>query len=148
MKNEIKGYTSAFSGNSGVGKSSITKLITADIAKEEKIEIGDIGIKSKRGKHTTKYVKLYSIDNDTYILDTPGFSSYELYDIKYDEIKNYYNEFKEFHCMYDDCNHVNEDISVCCIKKEVENGKIDKARYDRYVYIYEKLKDMYDRRYK
>lgn len=145
LLNELKGKTSAFSGNSGVGKSSITKKL---INEEELIEVGDIGKKSGRGKHTTKSVRIYNLDNNSFILDTPGFSSYELYDIEYDELRNYYPEFSKIKCVYDDCVHVTEGIDVCNVKKELENGKVDKERYNRYVYIYSKLKEQYDRKYK
>ena len=142
----LKGKTSAFSGNSGVGKSSITRKIIGE--EEEKIEVGDIGKKSGRGKHTTKSVRIYSLDSVSFILDTPGFSSYELYDIEYDELTNYYPEFNRIKCLYDDCVHVTEGIDVCNVKKELEKNKIDKGRYERYVYIYTKLKEQYDRKYK
>lgn len=145
LKMLIKGKTSAFSGNSGVGKSSITKKV---IDKLEVIEIGEIGRKTKRGKHTTKSVKLYTIGDNTYILDTPGFSSYELYDIEYRDLTKYYPEFLKYSCDYDDCMHVLENIDVCAIKQNVEKKNIDKGRYERYVYIYQKLKEQYDRRYK
>ncbi len=143
LKKVLKGKTSAFSGNSGVGKSSITsELIGQDIL------VGDIGQKSNRGKHTTKSVNIYAIDEDTFILDTPGFSSYELYDIEYRDLKDFYPEFKSCHCDYSDCAHVIEDESVCDVKRHLNDGKIDSGRYERYVYIYEKLKEQYDRRYK
>lgn len=143
LRNVLKGKTSAFSGNSGVGKSSITsELIGEDIL------VGDIGQKSNRGKHTTKSVNIYSIDEDTFILDTPGFSSYELYDIEYRDLKDYYPEFKSCVCDYTDCAHVIEDEKVCDVKRHLNSHKIDQGRYDRYVYIYEKLKEQYDKRYK
>lgn len=144
LKKNIKGKVTAFSGNSGVGKSSITKKIIGF----EDILIGKVGEKTKRGKHTTKYVKLYEIDNNTYILDTPGFSSYELYDISYKDLKKYYYDFNNYLCIYDDCNHVNEDKSVCAIKENVEKGNIDNGRYERYTYIYQKLKEAEDKKYK
>lgn len=139
----LKGKTSAFSGNSGVGKSSITSKLIG-----EEVLVGDIGAKSNRGKHTTKSVNIYSIDEDTFILDTPGFSSYELYDIEYRDLKDYYPEFKVCHCDYSDCAHVIETDSVCDVKRHLNDKKIDNGRYERYVYIYEKLKEQYDRRYK
>lgn len=143
LRKVLKGKTSAFSGNSGVGKSSITsELIGEDIL------VGDIGQKSNRGKHTTKSVNIYSIDEDTFILDTPGFSSYELYDIEYRDLKDYYPEFKSCVCDYTDCAHVIEDEKVCDVKRHLNSHKIDQGRYDRYVYIYEKLKEQYDKRYK
>lgn len=145
LKELLKGKVSAFSGNSGVGKSSITKKI---IGEHVDIQIGEIGKKTNRGKHTTKHVELYTICKDTYILDTPGFSSYELYDVEHKELKNYYHEFLDLKCDFEDCAHVTESCNVCDIKRKVNDGIIDKDRYDRYVYIYTKLKEQYDRRYK
>jgi len=139
----LEGKTSAFSGNSGVGKSSITSNFI-----DNNIVIGEIGKKSKRGKHTTKSVIIYTINKDTFILDTPGFSSYELFDIDYKELKNYYPEFNKCCCDYSDCAHIIEDKKVCDVKRKVESGKIDKKRYDRYVYIYQKLKEQYEKKYK
>ncbi len=151
FKNLLKGKTSAFSGNSGVGKSSITKLIVQDLEDYNKlrnIEIGNISKKSKKGRHTTKYVKLYSLDEDSYILDTPGFSSFEINDIYYKDLKNYYDDFKKYRCDFEDCNHVNEDKEVCSIKKAVNNNEIDRNRYERYVYLFNKLKEIDDKKYK
>ena len=145
---KLKGKVSAFSGNSGVGKSSITKKLLDLVKKEENIEIGNIGKKSNRGKHTTKAVKLYEITNSTYILDTPGFSSFELYDINYKNLKDYYKIFKNLNCEYEDCMHINEKEDVCAVKKAVALGKIDKLRYERYVYLYNKLKEIDDKKYK
>ena len=82
------------------------------------------------------------------MLDTPGFSSYELSDINYKELKIYYDDFNKYKCDYEDCNHVNESIDVCGVKKALEHGKIDKGRYERYVYIFNKLKEIDDRKYK
>jgi ribosome biogenesis GTPase len=146
LKEVLKEKNSAFSGNSGVGKSSLTKTIIPNI--DEKIEVNTIGEKSNRGRHTTKYVKLYSLDKDTYLLDTPGFSSFELFDISYKDLKKYYSEFNKFRCDYEDCNHIKEDKSVCEIKRKVEEGVIDSLRYERYVYIFNKLKEQEDRKYK
>ena len=146
LKQKLIGKTSAFSGNSGVGKSSITKEIL-DLSHEE-VEIGNIGRKSKRGRHTTKAVRLYSLDENTFILDTPGFSSYELYDIDHKKIREFYPEFEKCKCDYDDCMHISEDESVCDVKRHVENNDIDQKRYERYVYIFLKEKEKYDKRYK
>lgn len=145
LKKKLRGKVSAFSGNSGVGKSSITKELI-DAAQE--IEIGTIGKKSNRGKHTTKHVKLYRMDENSYILDTPGFSSYELYDVSHKELKKYYPEFLECDCEYENCAHVIENEMVCDVKRKVIEGKIDQNRYDRYVYLYQKLKEQEDNKYK
>ena len=142
LKEKVHNKISAFSGNSGVGKSSIinkifgTNSLTFEVAK-----------KTNRGRHTTKHVKIYK-NEDMYVLDTPGFSSYELYDIEYKELKNYYPDFLECKCDYLDCSHVFENEKVCGVKKAINDGRIDKNRYDRYVELFKKLKDEYDRKYK
>ena len=146
LKDKLKNNTSAFSGNSGVGKSSVIIKLLHDSSL--KIEIGSIGTKTNKGKHTTKYVKLYNIDRNSFILDTPGFSSYELYDIESEDLKKYYDEFKSYECNYLDCNHINEGISECKIKQAVDNNEIDLLRYERYKYIYASLKDKEDVKYK
>lgn len=146
LKELLHNKTSAFSGNSGVGKSSITKNILN--LSNDNVQIGEIGRKTKKGKNTTKSVKLYTIENDTYVLDTPGFSSYELYDIEYRDLRKFYPEFLNCRCDYDDCMHVIEKEDICAVKRNVLQGKIDKKRYERYIYIYTKLKEKYDRRYK
>ncbi|MDD2376234.1 MAG: ribosome small subunit-dependent GTPase A [Clostridia bacterium] len=146
LKDKLKNNTSAFSGNSGVGKSSvIIKLLNNSSLK---IEIGEIGSKTNKGKHTTKYVKLYNIDKNSFILDTPGFSSYELYDIESEDLKKYYDEFSKYECNYLDCNHINEGIAECKIKQAVNNNEIDIQRYERYKYIYASLKTKEDVKYK
>lgn len=142
LKEKLHNKISAFSGNSGVGKSSIinkifgTNSLTFEVAK-----------KTNRGRHTTKHVKIYK-NEDMYVLDTPGFSSYELYDIEYKELKNHYPDFLECKCDYLDCSHVFENEKVCGVKKAINDGRIDKNRYDRYVELFKKLKDEYDRKYK
>lgn len=142
LKEKLHNKISAFSGNSGVGKSCIinkifgTNSLTFEVAK-----------KTNRGRHTTKHVKIYK-NEDMYVLDTPGFSSYELYDIEYKELKNYYPDFLECKCDYLDCSHVFENEKVCGVKKAINDGRIDKNRYDRYVELFKKLKDEYDRKYK
>lgn len=137
----LENSISAFSGNSGVGKSSLTSLV---IGKD--VEVGEISLKNKKGKNTTKSVDLYEIKKNTYILDTPGFSSYELIDVYYKDLKMYYKDFLRYRCKYEDCNHIFED--ECEIKKLVEEGKIDKNRYERYKYLYLELLEKDKRKYK
>lgn len=144
LREKLNGKISAFSGNSGVGKSSIIKLYI----KNEILGVGDVAKKTKRGRHTTKKASLFEIENNTYILDTPGFSSYELYDIEPQNLRKYYPDFCNISCKYYDCNHINEDTDICNIKNNVKLGNLDKKRYERYVFLYTKLKEIYDRRYK
>lgn len=145
LKNKMNSKISAFSGNSGVGKSSI---VTKIIGEMKNLEIGDIGVKSKKGRHTTKHVELYKYDKNTYIVDTPGFSSYEIYNIESSDLKKYYSEFTNFECDFDDCCHVKEAENVCAVKRALRDGLIDRSRYERYVYIYNKLKEEEKREYK
>lgn len=142
LKEKLHGKVSAFSGNSGVGKSSIINNIFG-----VNTQTSEVAVKTKRGRHTTKHVKIYKEEN-MYILDTPGFSSYEIYGIEYRELKNYYEDFKEFKCDYLDCNHVFESDKVCGVKKAINEGKIDKKRFERYIELFKKLKEDYDRKYK
>lgn len=145
LKDKMNFKISAFSGNSGVGKSSIIKKI---IGENKGIEIGAIGEKSKKGRHTTKHVELYKCKKNTYIVDTPGFSSYEIYNIYSYDLKKYYIEFSNFECDFDDCSHVKEAESICAVKRAVRDGIIDRSRYERYVYIYNKLKEEEKKEYK
>lgn len=142
LKNKLKGSISAFSGNSGVGKSSLTSIFSESM----EIQVGEISKKNLKGKNTTKYVRLYKIEKDTYILDTPGFSSYELFDIEHKELKKYYLDFQKYKCKYEDCSHILEDD--CGIKENVENGNVDIGRYERYKYLYLELFEKYKRKYK
>lgn len=143
------GSLCAFSGNSGVGKSSIINKL-----KEDKIDldINSISEKTGRGRHTTKAATVYSVLNnenkEIYFLDTPGFSSYEIYNTSSKDLKHYYNDFAQFKCEYDDCNHINEDIKHCKIKQAVKDGNIDKLRYENYIKIYDEIKQKEKRLYK
>ena len=143
------GSLCAFSGNSGVGKSSIINKL-----KQENVDldINSISEKTGRGRHTTKAAIVYSVLNnenkEIYFLDTPGFSSYEIYNISSKDLKRYYNDFAQFKCEYDDCNHINEDIKHCKIKQAVKDGNIDKLRYENYIKIYDEIKQKEKRLYK
>ncbi len=138
IKEKLKNKISAMSGLSGVGKSSLMRKIL-NLQDEEEIEVGDLMKKINRGKHTTKYVKLYYVENG-YLADTPGFSSLELVDgIEKNDLKHYYNEFSSYTCKYQDCNHVTESIEECSIKKAVEEKEIDSKRYERYKKMYQTL---------
>ena len=135
LKGLIKSKTTAFSGNSGVGKSSIVNLLNP----ATKLEIGGISIKSNKGKHTTKEVRLFNIEHETFILDTPGFSSYEVFDVTYKELSKYFKQFNSCNCKYLDCRHTNEKEDVCDVKNKVLTNEIDKELYERYLYIYNEL---------
>lgn len=133
----LKNNVNAFSGNSGVGKST---LINA-IFKTEQTQEGEISQRNKRGKNTTTSIKLYEIDENTYIADTPGFSTFDISEIQYNELDQYFKEFKSEmeKCEFVGCTHIKE--QNCGIKNAINEGKIDETRYDRFCKIYEELKE-------
>lgn len=137
LKNILKGKITAFSGNSGVGKST---LINA-IFKKEITQEGEISQKNKRGKNTTTSTVIYEIDENTYIADTPGFSTFDISEIEYKELDKYFREFKILleNCEFVGCTHIKEEN--CGIKQAMEQGKVDKGRYERFCKIYNELKE-------
>lgn len=137
LKKELQGKISAFSGNSGVGKSTIINaLFNKEITKE-----GEISNKNKRGKNTTTDVKIYELDNTTYIADTPGFSSFEITEIESKDLDKYFIDLKPYidDCEFVGCTHIKE--GNCGIKEAVLKGKISQERYDRFCKIYNELKE-------
>ena len=137
LEQELKDNISAFSGNSGVGKSTLIN----DLFNQNITEEGEISQKNKRGKNTTTHIKLYELNKDTYIADTPGFSTFDVYEIPYKELDEYFVEFKNGieNCRYIGCSHIKED--ECGVKDLIEENKIDRQRYENYIKIYEELKD-------
>lgn len=122
----------AFSGNSGVGKSTLINNILGENTTQE----GRISEKNKRGKNTTTQVRLYKISQNTYIADTPGFSTFDIKEIDKKELAKFFIEFRPYmnSCEYIDCSHIKE--KECGVKKALEEGKISQGRYDRYCKIY------------
>ncbi len=133
----LKGKTTALAGPSGVGKSSLTNQILP----EAQMETGSISEKIKRGKHTTRHSELFCLDEDTYLMDTPGFSSMFVEDMEPQELKNYFPEFEPFEdeCKFIGCVHIGE--KVCGVKQAVEQEKISKSRYENYRLFYQELKE-------
>ena len=106
------------------------------------MQTGSISEKIDRGKHTTRHTELIAIAEDTFILDTPGFSSLGLFDMTKEQLATFYPEFAEYekYCKFAGCSHVNE--SVCGIKDAVEAGEIPRMRYENYKLLYEELKSV------
>ena len=145
LMSELKNNISAFSGNSGVGKSTLINGIFNKNITEE----GEISLKNKKGKNTTTDIKLYKIDKNTFIADTPGFSTFDVYEIPYKELDRYFIEFNEFieECKYIGCSHIKEKENECGIKCRLEEGQIDKLRYNNYIKIFNELKDKEDHKW-
>ena len=143
IKEILKGKTSTVAGPSGVGKSSIINLLQSDI----QMETGDISEKIERGKHTTRHSELIAIEEETYIFDTPGFSSLYVTDMEKEDLKDYFPEFAQYEeeCRFLGCVHVNE--PVCGVKDALKEGKISQSRYDNYKLLYEELKENEKRKY-
>lgn len=136
IKGILKNNVSAFSGNSGVGKSTLINGIFEGVITKE----GEVSHKNKKGKNTTTSIKLYKIEDNTYIADTPGFSTFDIYEIPYKELFKYFKDIFKYanNCEYQDCTHIKE--TQCNVKKEIESN-IAQTRYNNYVKIYEELKD-------
>lgn len=136
---ELKDKTVALAGQSAVGKSSFINAIM----QKEMCVVGNLSAKTQRGKNTTRHIEIIDVDKHGFkIIDTCGFSSFEINDtIKAIELKNYYPDFKfvSQSCKFRECVHINE--PECAVKAEVEKNQISKNRYQRYVKIYNELKD-------
>ena len=137
LKEFLGGKTTAVAGPSGVGKSSLINLLQSEV----QMETGSISRKIARGKHTTRHSELIVIDEHSYIMDTPGFSSLYVNDFEKEELKEYFPEFGPYEgtCRFAGCDHVHE--PGCSVKEAVEEGKIHKVRYDDYVEMYRELKE-------
>lgn len=137
LKEELKGNINAFSGNSGVGKSTLINAIFKDAITQE----GEISQRNKKGKNTTTSTVIYEIDENTYIADTPGFSTFDISEIEYKNLDKYFKEFKPLleNCEFVGCTHIKEEN--CGIKQAIEQGKVDIGRYERFCKIYGELKE-------
>lgn len=138
----LQNNINVFSGNSGVGKSTLINSIFG----KEMTEEGQISKKNKRGKNTTTKTRLYEIEKNTYIADTPGFSTFEITEIESKDLAKYFREFNKYinKCEFLDCTHIKEEN--CGLKKAIEEGKIHKDRYERFCKIYNELKEKEERK--
>ncbi len=133
----IRGKLTAFTGNSGVGKSSMLNRLCPEL----QLPTGEVSEKLGRGRHTTRHVELYCLEEDTYVADTPGFSSFDTDQMEVILKENLQYAFPDFGkyvgcCQFHDCTHRKE--PGCAVRKAVEEGLVEPTRYDSYLRLYEK----------
>ena len=137
LRQALKGKLTAFTGNSGVGKSSILNRLCPELT----LATGEVSEKLGRGRHTTRHVELYCLGSDTYVMDTPGFSSFDTDQMDVILKENLQYSFPDFapclgRCQFADCTHRSE--PGCAVRARVEAGQISASRYDSYLRLYEK----------
>lgn len=137
LRQLLQGKLTAFTGNSGVGKSSILNRLCPEL----QLPTGEVSEKLGRGRHTTRHVELYSLGEDTYVADTPGFSSFDTDQMDVILKENLQYAFPDFGkyigaCQFHDCSHRKE--PGCAVRAALETGDIEKTRYDSYLRLYEK----------
>lgn len=136
LRDSLRGRITAFTGNSGVGKSSILNRLCPYLA----LPTGEVSEKLGRGRHTTRHVELYQLGENTYAADTPGFSSFDTDRMEWILTENLPLAFPDFdpflgRCQFRDCTHRKE--PGCGVREAVAAGKIEKTRYESYLRLYE-----------
>ena len=137
IKSLLRGKTTTVAGPSGVGKSSLTNLLQNEV----QMETGEISKKLGRGRHTTRHSQIIQIEEDTWLYDTPGFTSFYVEEIEKEELRFYFREFFKYEgtCRFQGCTHTHE--PGCMVKNALEEGKISKERYENYLELNGELKE-------
>ena len=137
IKSLLRGKTTTVAGPSGVGKSSLTNLLQNEV----QMETGEISKKLGRGRHTTRHSQIIQIEKDTWLYDTPGFTSFYVEEIEKEELRFYFREFSKYEgtCRFQGCTHTHE--PGCMVKNALEEEKISKERYENYLELYGELKE-------
>ena len=137
IKSLLRGKTTTVAGPSGVGKSSLTNLLQNEV----QMETGEISKKLGRGRHTTRHSQIIQIEEDTWLYDTPGFTSFYVEEIEKEELRFYFREFSKYEgtCRFQGCTHTHE--PGCMVKNALEEEKISKERYENYLELYGELKE-------
>ncbi len=137
LRGVLNGKTTAVAGPSGVGKSSLTNLLAPNIC----METGEISKKLGRGRHTTRHSQLIKLWEETYLMDTPGFTSFYVEDMEKNELRYYFPELQDYEgcCKFQGCTHIHE--PGCMVKEALENGKISRKRYENYLEMYRELEE-------
>ena len=136
LRSVLSGKTTVLAGPSGVGKSTLVNFWQSEVV----METGAVSQKIGRGKHTTRHVNLRALDENSFVMDTPGFTSFDLREIRAQQLHFYFREFAEYekHCPFLDCQHDRE--KGCAVKAAAEAGDIWLSRYQNYLQIKEELK--------
>ncbi|MBC7411598.1 MAG: ribosome small subunit-dependent GTPase A [Bacteroidia bacterium] len=133
IKDITAGKTTLFSGNSGVGKSTLLNKLDSNIT----ARVGEVSGHNAKGKHTTTFAELFITDYNARIIDTPGVKSFGIVDFERHEVAGYYADFRQFsrNCKFNNCTHINE--PHCAVKQAVETGGVAEFRYNNYLNIYD-----------
>ena len=137
IRQALRGKTTVVAGPSGVGKSSLTNLMQEEV----QMETGEISRKLKRGRHTTRHSQIIPVADQTFLVDTPGFTSLYLTDMEEQELKDYFRDFRKYegNCRFQGCRHIHE--PGCAVKEALEKEEISSLRYEDYLGLYQELRE-------